>query len=131
MSSFTKLIFGSFGLGITGYGLSVEKTSSHVFRNEDSFTTITVKKECRIHKLITSEGPGKFERVEKEELEREIKKAGKGDWASIENACLANIGKDIFVSNPRGQGWKHIPNGPWTYSEPYKFQQYLNRLQSN
>ncbi|AEW45263.1 hypothetical protein MHC_01985 [Mycoplasma haemocanis str. Illinois] len=138
MSFPTKLLFGSAALGVTGTGLSFEKLDSSSSQNDDFFTKgkfagkfISVKKECRIYKLISSYMAGTFERVEKEALKQEIEKDKKGDWPSIEKACLENIGGSIFVSNPERKGWKYLPpSHKWVYSEPQKFKTYLEKLKT-
>ncbi|AEW45227.1 hypothetical protein MHC_01805 [Mycoplasma haemocanis str. Illinois] len=128
-----KLLFVGFGLGATGIGLGIEKSvgfSNSGFGNKSKIVERFVslrERECRIHKLMTAKDSGKFERVEKEDLRREIERKGKGDYESIEKGCLENVGKDIFVSNQGDRGWRYLKDGPWLHGEPSKFQEYLKR----
>ncbi|AEW45349.1 hypothetical protein MHC_02425 [Mycoplasma haemocanis str. Illinois] len=131
MSIPAKLLFGSIGLSATGIGLGVEKivffgSKNSTFPAKSKSVAVKDKeKECRIHKLITARDAGKFQRVEKEDLKREIEKQGRGDYKSVEDACLKNAGKDIFVSNPQGTGWKYLQDTEHKQGEKVKFENYL------
>ncbi|AEW45351.2 hypothetical protein MHC_02435 [Mycoplasma haemocanis str. Illinois] len=127
-----------YGFGAAGIGLVMEKLDSSELKDDNSPTkkSITVKdknKECRIHKLITANGVGEFKKVTKEELKREIENDNKGDYQSIEEACLKNEGKDIFVSNPQTNGWRYLTdsNQRNQFRADEKFENYLKRTGSN
>ncbi|AEG72976.1 hypothetical protein MHF_0706 [Mycoplasma haemofelis Ohio2] len=130
-----KLLLGGIGLGAAGTGFGIEKLAFSGSKNTVSSTrskstteSITVKRECRIHKLITSQGEGSFQRIEKDELEREIERDKKGEFQGIKEACDRLGGKDIFVSNKSKTGWKYYQNDQTDNQYKPKFEKYLRGL---
>ncbi|AEG72956.1 hypothetical protein MHF_0686 [Mycoplasma haemofelis Ohio2] len=82
------------------------------------------KKECRLHKLRSSD-KGHFESVSKEVLKQEILKDGKGDYSQIETACDKEADKDIFVSNKNKSGWRYYEQDQNDRGLKGKFEKYL------
>ncbi|AEG72949.1 hypothetical protein MHF_0679 [Mycoplasma haemofelis Ohio2] len=83
-----------------------------------------IKKECRIHKLISSYW-GTFQKVEKEMLRQEIAKSKRGDYSQIERTCKEVGDQDIFVSNKWwSPGWRYYKSD----QNSSQFKNYLKRI---
>ncbi|AEG72971.1 hypothetical protein MHF_0701 [Mycoplasma haemofelis Ohio2] len=127
-----KLLLGGIGLGTIGTGLGIEKLVSSGSKNTNLLTkgtssreSIVVKKECRIHKLMKLL-EGSFQRVEKEDLEREMKNVE--EYKNIKKVCEGLGGKDIFISNKEQKGWKYHPEDQQASDYKTKFENYLRGL---
>ncbi|AEG72967.1 hypothetical protein MHF_0697 [Mycoplasma haemofelis Ohio2] len=122
----SKAVLGGSVFAGTGVGAgSAVLTSSKSVSSKS-----TVRKGCRIHKLMKS-SDGSFERIEKEELEQEILGLRQGNFfKQIKDACEAAGDKDIFVSNKDSKGWQYDETEQNKQDLKSKFEKYLNGLSS-
>ncbi|AEG72972.1 hypothetical protein MHF_0702 [Mycoplasma haemofelis Ohio2] len=120
----SKTILGGSVFAGTGVGAgSVVLTSSKSVN-----TKSTIRKGCRIHKLMSS-NDGSFERIEKEELEQEILGLGQGNFfKQITSSCEEAGDKDIFVSNKNSSGWQYYENDQKDNKLKGKFEEYLRKI---
>ncbi|AEW45341.1 hypothetical protein MHC_02385 [Mycoplasma haemocanis str. Illinois] len=82
--------------------------------------------ECRLHKL-EKENDGLFSKTTKEELKGMLN--GKESYfREIEEACKTHKGKDIFVSNKQGGGWRYYVQDQERLKT--KFNNYLQKVKT-
>ncbi|AEW45346.1 hypothetical protein MHC_02410 [Mycoplasma haemocanis str. Illinois] len=118
-----KAVFG----GSIFAGTSVGAGSVALTSSKSIFTKSTVKKGCRIHKLISS-GDGIFEKIEQEDLEQEILSLRQGNFfKQIKSACERVGNKDIFISNKDSAGWQYYENDQNNSELKGKFEKYLKK----
>ncbi|AEG72889.1 hypothetical protein MHF_0617 [Mycoplasma haemofelis Ohio2] len=90
-------------------------------------TKSSIKKGCRIHKLMSTD-QGTFEKVEEEELEQEILSLQQtNNFSKIKQACDQLKGEDIFIANRNFGGWTYDANEQTSTDKNLKdkFQTYL------
>nr|WP_014272409.1 hypothetical protein [Mycoplasma haemocanis] len=129
-----KLLIGGVALGGTSAGVGVVALAPSGSKNtkisdKQQFSESTlISQECRLHELIGIDNfyTAAFKRVTKDEIKGRVEKE-KGDFQPIENACLGNPGKDIFVSR-RGGKWSYHTQDQESERHQRKFKQYLDAL---
>ncbi|AEG72975.1 hypothetical protein MHF_0705 [Mycoplasma haemofelis Ohio2] len=115
------------GLGVEALTSSKSSTSdlSTQSKSKSQEKSITVKKPCRLHKLIAI-SDGKFELTTKDALT----KSGEKVDESLDDACLQNEGKDIFVSKGSNSKWGYYDSVQKDTQHQTKFKTYLDNLPS-
>ncbi|AEG72969.1 hypothetical protein MHF_0699 [Mycoplasma haemofelis Ohio2] len=128
-----KLLLGGVALAGTGVGFGIETLTASksdnaglATKNASKESYITVNRECRLHELVSINN-GQFKLTTKDEIRKQMGQGG--DFGSIEAACLANAGKDIFVSK-RENKWGYHQQDQDSQQHQEKFKKYLEGLNS-
>ncbi|AEW45350.1 hypothetical protein MHC_02430 [Mycoplasma haemocanis str. Illinois] len=121
MNFTSKLLIGSVSLGGTSMGAGVYALTSSGFRK----TELSSEKECRFHELIGIDRfyADAFQPITKDEIKKRVEQEG-DDFSPIETVCLANAGKDMFVSK-KSRKWGYHDADQKDTTHQNKFKKYL------